>query len=483
MDTGERISLYHGCQLRQPLDTGYWSCPKVVRFACTSSTHLLSADCVQLTVAIEQTTADLAFRTRRRIAVRILPFVFTLYIIAYLDRANVAFVKLPMSSDLGFSEAVFGFGAGIFFLGYFLLEIPGALIVERWSARRWIARILVSWGFMTILVGLVRSSGQFYLARFLLGAAEASFFPGIIVYLTHWFRAPDRARAMAGFVMAAPLSLALGAPISGLILGIDWLGLPGWRWVFILEGIPAVVFGVVTLFYLTDHPEQASWLDPDQKTWIRSELATEVRRREPETSVWVALRNRSVITLAVAHLFANIGGYGFVLWLPTFLKKASGFSPALSAVCSALPFTLALLSVWLVGSSSDRTGERRFHAAVPFLSASLCLFLSSLSNQPFLLAFLWLTLTGASAYAWVPAFWVMPTLIAKGSGGAAAIGLINSIGNLGGFVGPAVVGYLLSTQHSNAGAMGFLSACYVVAAVLTLRMKLPRHDVVERNHD
>ncbi len=423
----------------------------------------------------DRTTSPLALRTRKRIAWRILPFVFTLYIIAYIDRANVAFAKLSMSADLGFSEAVFGVGAGIFFLGYFLLEIPGALIVERWSARRWIARILVSWGVMTILVGLVRSSNEFYLARFLLGAAEASFFPGIVVYLTHWFRAPDRARAMAGFMMAAPVSLVLGAPVSALILGVDWLGLPGWRWVFILEGIPAILFGFVTLKYLTDRPEQATWLDDEQRRWIRSELDGEVKNPVLglQESIWLALRNPSVLSLAAAHLFANIGGYGFVLFLPTFLRKASGFSPAVSAACSALPFTLAVLSVWLVGYSSDRSGERRFHAAAPFLCAALFLFLSSQPSQPFYLAFLWLSLTGACAYAWVSAFWVMPTLLVEGSSRATAVGLINSVGNLGGFIGPAVVGLLLSKQHSNVGAMGFLSACYVVAAILILRIKLP----------
>ena len=214
-------------------------------------------------------------RTRSKIVRRVLPFLCLLYLAAYLDRANVAFAKLTMTADLHFSEAVYGFGAGIFFLGYLLLEIPGALIVERWGARRWFARILVTWGLCTIVVGFVRTPLQFYGARFLLGVAEAGFYPGIIVYLTHWFARGDRAKAMAGFIVAIPVSLVLGAPISALILKLHWLGLPGWRWVFILEGLPAIVLGIVTFFYLTDRPRDAMWLEPEERAWITQELERE----------------------------------------------------------------------------------------------------------------------------------------------------------------------------------------------------------------
>jgi MFS transporter, ACS family, tartrate transporter len=417
---------------------------------------------------------DIAFQTRRKIAWHLLPFVFLLYIIAYLDRANVAFAKLSMSADLGFSEAVFGFGAGIFFLGYFLLEIPGALIVEHWSARRWIARILVSWGVFTILVGFVRSRNQFYAARFLLGAAEAGFFPGIIVYLTHWFSAQDRARAMAGFLMAAPLSLAIGAPLSALILNLNWWGLAGWRWVFILEGVPAVLFGLLTFVYLTDHPAQASWLDTEEKAWIEVRLFSEKQeiQKTRQLSVWQALRQRNVFCLALAVFFANIGGYGFILWLPSLVNKASGFSASVSTLLSTLPFALAVLCVWCVGRSSDRSRERRWHAGVPLLFAALFFFLATRPGLPFSQVMLWLSLTGASAFAWIPSFWVLPTLIAEGSAAAVAIGLINSIGNLGGFVGPSLVGYLLTTHHSYSAVTGLLSICYCIAAALTLAVRI-----------
>src|SRR5262249_14888949 len=223
--------------------------------------------------------------------------------------------------------------------------IPGALMVEHWSARRWIARILVSWGVFTILVGFVHSRNQFYAARFLLGAAEAGFFPGIIVYLTHWFSAKDRAHAMAGFLMAAPLALAIGAPLSALILNLNWLGLAGWRWVFILEGLPAVLFGLLTLAYLTDHPAQASWLGAEEKAWIENRLSSEKQeiRKTRQNSFWQALRQRDVFCLALVVFFANIAGYGFILWLPSLVNKASGFSPSVSTLVSTLPFALAVL--------------------------------------------------------------------------------------------------------------------------------------------
>lgn len=424
---------------------------------------------------VPSSTAALAARTRRRISLRILPFIFVLYIIAYLDRANVAFVKLSMTTSLGFSDAVFGLGAGIFFLGYFLLEIPGALIIERWSARRWLARILVTWGVCTVLVGCVRTANQFYAARFLLGAAEAGFFPGIIVYLSHWFCRQDRARATARFVMAAPISLVIGAPLSAMILKATWWEIPGWRWVFILEGIPAILFGFATLFYLTDRPSQAAWLRPEERDWIKAELDLEKheKRMSSQGSIWASLRQRNVILLAAAGFFANIGGYGFIVWLPTRLKLASGLSISLATAAAACPFALALISLWLVGRSSDRTGERRLHASIPLMVAGIFQALSVLPNQPASLSVGWMFLTGAAIFAWIPAYWVLPTLMMGESAAAASIGLINSIGNLGGFVGPSVVGYFSSRHLPEWTGVIFLAVCYWLSAALTLMVRLP----------
>ena len=415
-------------------------------------------------------------RTLSKIRRRLLPFLFILYIISYLDRANVAFAKLSMMSDLHFSEAVFGFGAGIFFIGYLALEIPGALIVERWSARLWIARILISWGICATWVGFVRTPSQFYTARFLLGIAEAGFFPGVIIYLSHWFVERDRARAMAGFIVAVPFSLALGAPVSALILRLNWFGLAGWRWVFILEGAPAIICGILTLFYLTDHPRQAMWLKPEEREWISSELEAEKRAKKAlgQVSVWQALRQRNVIFLALALCLANLGGYAFIFWLPNTIRRASGLSIYLSTLCSALPFLAGLISVLLVGRSSDRTGERRFHASIPLLFAGAFFALSTVQKQPFPAVMMWLTLTGLAGYAFPPPFWVLPTLTLGESAAAASVGLINSIGNLGGFFGPSIVGYLLSRNYSYGFAMIFLACSYVTGGLLILAVRIPK---------
>src|ERR1700730_8613595 len=418
---------------------------------------------------------------RRKIAWRILPFVFVLYITASLDRANVAYAKITMMADQGFSEAVFGFGAGIFFVGYLLFEIPGALIVERWSARRWMARILITWGVCAVLVGFVRTASQFYVARFFLCLAEGGFFPGIIVYLTHWFCARDRARAMAGFILAIPVSLSLGAPISALILRLDWFGFAGWRWVFILEGLPAILFGAITLVFLTDHPREAAWLEPEERKWINTELESEKRakRATSQVSILQAFRKRNVVLLALALFFANIGTYAFVFWLPTTVQKASGRSAIFSTAFSALPFVVALVSVVLAGRSSDLRGERKWHTAVPLGLAGLFFPLSAFAETPFPAVMLWLCATGAVLFAWTPSFWVLPTLTLGESAAAASFGLINSVGNLGGFGRPSLVGHLLSRTNSHVLTTGFLASSFVIGAILILAVRIQRVNVGE----
>jgi len=420
-------------------------------------------------------------RTRRKIAWRILPFVFVLYIIAYLDRANVAFAKLNMSEDLKFSEEVFGLGAGIFFIGYLVLEIPGALIVEHWSARKWFARILVSWGCCTVLVGFVQTPFQFYAARFLLGVAEAGFFPGLIVYFTHWFRSRDRARALSGMIMAIPFGLAVGAPVSALILHLDWLGLAGWRWVFILEGLPAVVFGVITLFYLTDHPRDAKWLEPREREWITAELEMEKRQKQAlgQITAWQALRQRNVWFLALALCAANAGGYAFGFWLPTTIKNASNFSASAAAAWTALPYACGLVVMYLAGRSSDRTGERKLHTAIGQAMTAIFLALSTVPEQSFAMVMFWLCLTGAAAYCWPPPFWMLPTMTLTASAAAASVGLINSIGNLGGFIGPYIFGWLLERKISHNASLLFLASCYMLAAFLVVAVRVRRDEGAE----
>ncbi|HTD22255.1 MAG TPA: MFS transporter [Terriglobales bacterium] len=418
------------------------------------------------------TTTSVAESARRRIARRLLPYLFFLYIIAYLDRVNLSYASLEMSGALGFTAEIIGFGAGIFFIGYFLLEIPGAILVERWSARAWIARIMISWGIVAMLTGFVHTAHQFYTIRFLLGASEAGFFPGIVVYLSHWFRYEDRAKAMAMFMAAQSISNIIGSPVSGLLLGINWLGLAGWRWLFILEGIPAVLFGIVTIFYLTDRPHQAKWLLEDEKQWISTELEQEKKAKETvrSYSVWDALRQPEVILLSLALFFMAGAVYGFNFWLPTIIKKLSGHSNLFVTTVSALPYCIGLIATLLVGWSSDRTKERRWHAALCMIIASLGLGLSVISHRTDL-AVLMFCLAAVGMYGYLSAFWSLPSSFLTGTAAAASIGLINSVGNLGGFFGPYAVGYISKKTHGFTTGVLCLSASALMAGVLVLLLR------------
>jgi MFS transporter, ACS family, tartrate transporter len=416
--------------------------------------------------------STVAQRARHRIARRLLPFLWLLYVIAFLDRVNVAYAALEMTHDLGFSDRVFGLGAGIFFVGYVLLEIPGAVIVERWSARRWIARIMISWGIMTTLVGLVHTAHQFYAARFLLGAAEAGFFPGVIVYLTHWFRYEDRAKAVAAFMTAIPLSNIFGSPLAGLILRLHWFGLQGWRWLFILEGVPAVIFGVATLFYLTDWPSQASWLPKEECDWITGELDREKQRKAALGShtVWQALYHRDVILLTLIYFMGVTGIYGFIIWFPTILKRASGLSTSNVTLLVVLPYLAAfgamLLNAWL----SDRAQERRWHTAIPLFAAGTLLILAIGSEPHIWIELLFFILFAACVQAHQPTLWALPTALLGESAGAAAIGLINCLGNLGGFAGPYVIGYLATRTGTFTYGLVWLLINLFLGGILVLTL-------------
>jgi ACS family tartrate transporter-like MFS transporter len=420
--------------------------------------------------------ANFARLTSRRIARRLLPFLFVLYVIAFLDRMNVGAAALQMPRDLGLSDRAIGVGAGIFFFGYFLLEIPGALIAERWSARRWIARIMVSWGMLTILLAFIHSARQLYVVRFLVGAGEAGFFPAVIVYLTHWFRVTDRAKAVAAFYAAMPLSYVVGSPLAGLLLGLSWLGLRGWRWLFILEGIPAILLGIIALFYLTDWPQQAQWLNPDERNWIISKLSEEKESKQKARSytIWQALRQRDVILLTACYFFATTGNYGIGFWLPSFIKRLSGESDTKVTLLAALPYLAGLLVQQLNGWHSDRTGERRWHAAIPLLLSGFFLFMAIRMGSNVFLSMLFFVGVGGAYFGFHPAFWPVPTEFLTESAAAASIGLINSVGNLGGFVGPFIVGYLLTRTRSFSAGLSFLVGSFLLSAILMLRVRVQR---------
>jgi len=300
---------------------------------------------------------DVGKRARRRIAYRLLPFVFLMYVVNYIDRVNVSFANLRMSADLGFSDRVYGLGVGIFYLTYVLFEIPGAVIAEGWSARKWIARIMISWGIVTALTGFVHTTGQFYAARFLLGVAESSFFPAMIVYLTHWFRLQERGRAIACLYAAVPAASLMGSPLAGWLLGVHWRSLAGWRWLFILDGIPAILLGVITIFYLTDWPAQARWLPEPERNWLVDELQAELaakKKKRNYTMIEVS-GERRILVLVLAYLLAMTGYLGNVYWIPTFVKRVSGFSNQTVTSLLMIPALLGVGGMLVNGWHSDKT--------------------------------------------------------------------------------------------------------------------------------
>ena len=418
---------------------------------------------------------------RLKVACRVLPLLFLLYVIAYLDRANVGFAKLRMQKDLEFSDTIFGVGLGLFFVGYMFLEIPGALLVEHWSARKWFARILVSWGFCSMAMALVETPTQFYVTRFLLGLAEAGFFPGVIVYFTHWFPKKDRARAMSVMLLGVPLSLALGARVSAVLLEQSWFDLRGWQWVFLIEGAPAVLLGIAVPFLLTDRPRQAKWLTPEEREWLESTL--EAERREAAAvgavSLKQALGTRNVWLLALALLATNMGGDVFVFWLATVVEGLLGAAGRGTDATNVLNWTgfvflCGFFGVLVSGWSSDRTGDRKGHCIAGQLGAGLFLTLAVIPGQPWGVVFGWLCLTGFCAMFWFSPFWVLPTMTLTSSAAAVSIGVINMCGNIAGAIGSPVVGAIKDAGGGDQTAMAFVAVCFAIGAVFVALVRVRR---------
>ena len=422
-------------------------------------------------------------RARRKAYWRLLPLLFVCYVIAFVDRANVSIAKLTMTKDLpGFDNAVIGLGAGMFFLGYFLLEIPGSLIVERWSARKWICRIMVTWGFMAALTALVKTPEQFYGVRFLLGLAEAGFFPGVVVYLTHWFPGRDRAKALACFFVATPVAQIVTPNLSFALLKIGtdevvngvavhhpevW-GLEGWQWIYIVWGLPAVLLGVAVLFLLPDHPRHAKWLTPEEREALENELAAEKAKGAAggHMTVLQALRHPKVLLLALAYFCTVTGSYGVVFFLPSILKDWYDLKYDALTWLVILPPLFALVAQVGVGWNSDRTKERRLHAVLPIVIGALALAAlpSTRGTLPLTVACFIVAFIGFKAYQ--PAFWTMPNLFLASSAAAGSIGLINSVGNLGGFLGPYLLGKVETVTGSYVGGIYYLCGSMLVSAAI-----------------
>jgi len=419
---------------------------------------------------------NLGQRTRTKVAFRLLPFVFLLYIVNYIDRVNVSFANLRMSADLGLSDRAYGLGVGMFYVTYVLFEIPGAIIVERWSARKWIARIMVSWGIVTILTGFVHTTTQFYLARFFLGAAESSFFPGMIVYLTHWFCARDRSRAIACLYSANPAAALIGSPLAGWLLGVHWLSIAGWRWLFIVEGAPAVIVGIITLFYMTDRPSHARWLAPEEQQWLVSELQTELEAKKKIRNYTIkqAFSDRHILILITAYFLALTGFLGTVYWIPTFVKRISGFPTQTITSLLLIPAFMGFVGMLSNGWHSDKSGERHWHSSIPLLAAALMFALLILVRHDIPVAIACLLLGSGVAYAYFPTFWAIPTMILGEAAAAATFGLINSIGQLGGLFANSTIGFLNDRTHSLTASFGFIGFLYLVAGGLILSLTTRR---------
>lgn len=427
------------------------------------------------------TSAELSTHTRRQIAVRLLPFLFVLYIVNYIDRTNVAYAALEMSRDLGLTDRVFGFAAGIFFVSYVALQIPGALLIELWSARRCVSGILIAWGTLTISTALVHNANQLYLARFLLGAAEAAFFPGVVVYLSHWFIREDRAKAGSAFMAAIPLSFVLGSPLAGWIVEHHWLALAGWRWLFVLEGAPALMLGLAAFFYLTDWPADASWLAPEQRHQVIQKLQEEKPAGDASMSMWKALRSRAVLLLCAAAFFEYFFIYTTAFWFPTILKRASGFSDARVGWLGAIPYFISFFAMQFNGWHSDKSCERRWHASVPIMAAAVALFgLTTLPRTTSSTVLLFIVV--CSAQAFLPVMWAMPSEVLSDSAAATAVGLINGVASVAGFAGPYAFGYLNTLTGTFRWGFAVMTLFAIASAMLLLSVPDTREPVVQTEY-
>ncbi len=418
-------------------------------------------------------TTDIETRVSRKLMWRIIPFVMLLYFISFLDRVNVGFAAITMNKDLGLSPTAFGLGGGLFFIGYFLFEVPSNLILHKVGARIWIARVMVTWGLISAISAFAVGPNSFYVLRFMLGVAEAGFFPGIILYLSLWFPAKQRAVAAAWFMAAAPISVALGSPLSGAIMQLPGVwGLADWQMLYLIEAAPAVILGFVVLKYMTDRPDQAEWLQPAEREWLIARLKSESDAKKGghghTASALSALKDLRVLALALIYFGTSAGLYTLGLWAPLMIREF-GFSPFETGLLAGVPSVVAVAAMVLWARHSDRTGERTWHVVLPCVLACVGLLLAgNASTALFVVLSLVIVNVGISS-AKAP-LWAMPSTFLSGAGAAAGIAMINSLGNLGGFVGPFVIGWLKNTTGSYAAGLYVVAASLALSAVVTLML-------------
>lgn len=411
-----------------------------------------------------------------KISRRLIPFMLLLYIVAYLDRINVSFAGAPMAKELGFTDETFGIGAGVFFIGYFLFGVPSNIMVEKLGARRWVAIIMVVWGLISVSMALVKDSFCFYILRFFLGVAEAGFFPGMILYLTYWFPRREHAKAVARFMTAIPLAGVLGGLIASKALLCNFLGLPGWKWLFVITGSPAVLLGFVVLALLPDGPQECKWLTEAQKKWLQEKIYSQ--RIEPSCKTQekaLLFLNLKVWHLALLYFLLALGMYGFQLWLPQIIKGFGNIDDSHAALLSSVPAIFQAIGMVLIASHSDRKQERKLHVAFSAALAAGGLLLCGFCKDP-LLALLCLCFTATGIWGTVGPFWAMPTSYLGPQQAASGIGLINSVGNLGGFAGPYIVGFIKTRSPDIFYSLCALAASLFLAACLALFIKIERSE-------
>lgn len=407
-----------------------------------------------------------------RVTRRLLPFLILCYVVAYLDRVNVGFARLQMLSDLHFSETVYGLGAGMFFIGYFIFEVPSNLLLHRVGARLWIARIMITWGLVSASFMFIRTPASFYVLRFVLGIAEAGFFPGIILYLTYWYPSDRRARIVAMFMAAPPLAGVFGGPLSGWIMEsfAGRYGMPGWQWLFLLEALPAIVVGMLVLAYLDNGIRAANWLSDSEKSFLEQRIAQDRSTTSDRAPLAQIFDDRRLWLLCLIYFCCVMGHYGLTFWMPVLVQSAGVTGTFRIGVFTAIPYVGAVIAMILLGANADRRRERRWHAAIPMTIGAIFLSLSALAGTHTVIAIACLTIAAAGILSSGALFWSLPTAFLSGIAAAAGIAAINSVGNLAGFVSPYVVGWLKDLTHSTEAGMFAVSAVLVVGAVAILTM-------------
>jgi ACS family tartrate transporter-like MFS transporter len=414
--------------------------------------------------------ADDGDRVSYKVKRRLIPLLMLCYFVSFIDRVNVGFASLSMNRDLGLGPAIYGWGAGIFFLGYFLFEVPSNVLLERFGARLWIARIMISWGFISMGMAAVRGPSSFMVLRFLLGVAEAGFYPGVVLYLTYWFPAEERAKVMGWFTLANPISTVVGGPISGAILDAagSFHGLRTWQWLFLIEGAPAVLMGIIVGIFLTDRPAQAPWLTLAEREQVEQWVAEDRAKRavQRKLTLWEGLTDPRILLLGAIYFGCIAGNYGLSFWLPQ-IVKAFGLTNFQTGLVTALPYACGAIGMLLWSAHSDKTRERIWHVALPLLLAGVSLFASSRLGHP-VVTMIFMCLAGIGIFANTPPFWTLPTSLMTGTAAAGGVALVNSLGNLSGFAVPYMIGWIRASGGSFGSALMALAAFPLASMALTL---------------